>query len=42
MPQTLGDFLVKRLRGWNITRIFGFPGGYIDTCDVAKQSWKVW
>lgn len=30
MAQTVGDFLIKRLRDWDITRIFGFPGDGIN------------
>lgn len=30
MVQTVGDYLVRRLRDWQVTRIFGFPGDGIN------------
>ncbi|MGN6618691.1 MAG: thiamine pyrophosphate-binding protein, partial [Ilyomonas sp.] len=30
MSKTVGDFLIKRLHEWGITRIFGFPGDGIN------------
>jgi pyruvate dehydrogenase (quinone) len=26
MPDTVGDFIVKRLRAWGVARIYGYPG----------------
>ncbi|MBV8816417.1 MAG: thiamine pyrophosphate-requiring protein [Verrucomicrobia bacterium] len=30
MQQTVGDFLIKRIREWGISRIYGFPGDGIN------------
>jgi len=30
MAQTVGDYVISRLRAWGITRIYGYPGDGIN------------
>ena len=30
MAQTVGDFLIERLSGWGVTRVYGYPGDGIN------------
>lgn len=38
MSQTVGDFLVERLRAWGVHRIYGYPGDGINGIMGALQS----
>lgn len=35
MPQTVGDFVVRRLHDWGVRLVFGYPGDGIN--DVSAH-----
>jgi pyruvate dehydrogenase (quinone) len=37
MSQTVGDFIVSRLREWNVNRIYGYPGDGINGLTAALR-----
>ncbi len=40
MPETVGDYVVRRIKDWGVSRIYGYPGdginGLMGALDRAK------